>query len=542
MPTSLEQGRASYARRAWAHAYEALSTADRTTSLEPADLVLLATSAYLVGRVDEYHDAMHRAHEAYLDLGEPLRAARCAFFSGVNYATHGELARASGWLSRAQRIVEREGRDCAERGYLLLPVGMQSEATGDFDAAEQAAGAAADLGERFGDSDLLSLALHIQGRALIKRGEVVRGLALLDEAMLRVTAGELSPIVTGVVYCGVIAGCEAVYELRRAREWTDALAGWCDEQPELVAFGGRCLAHRAEIMKLHGAWEKALEEAARAREGADRAANPAAAGEALYVQGELHRLQGRAGAAEEAYREAHGHGREPQPGLALLRLAQGDADAASAALRRALAETSEALARARLLPAYVQVALAVGDDVAAREAAAELAETAKRYGSAMLRAGAEEAKGTVALRDGGASEALVSLREACRTFQELEAPYECARTRVLIALACRELGDGESAELELTAAKTTFVRLDARPDVERLESLARPEAAPPHGLTRRELEVLRLVAAGKSNREIASVLVVSEHTVARHVQNILGKLRVSSRTAAAAFAFENELV
>jgi DNA-binding CsgD family transcriptional regulator len=539
----LERGHAEYGRRAWARAREALARADEATPLGPEDLERLATSAYMLGRLDEFHRALERAHEAYVERGDPQRAVRCAFFSGMNYAVRGEVGRASGWFGRAQRLVEREGQESVARGYLLLPAAIRSEAAGDFEAAERVAAAAVDIAERFADADLLSLALHIQGHGLIKQGEVGRGVALLDEAMLHAAAGELSPIVTGVVYCGVIAGCEEAYELRRAREWTDALARWCDEQPEMLAFGGRCLAHRAEIMRLHGAWEEALEEAARARERSELTLNSAAAGDALYLQGELHRLKGDLAAAEAAFREAHAHGREPQPGLALLRLARGDAEAAAAAVRRALAEAVSALQRARLLPAHAEVALAAGADDEARAACNELAEIAERYGSAVLRASAGQVEGMLELRAGRPEAALVSLRDACRLWQELDAPYDAARTRVLIGLACRELGDADSAELELAAARTAFARLGAAPDLERVESLARREArAARHGLTPRELEVLRLVAAGKSNRQIAAALVLSEHTVARHMQNILGKLRVSSRTAAAAFAFEHDLV
>jgi DNA-binding CsgD family transcriptional regulator len=538
----LEQGRASYARRAWARAFASLERADHEAGLGAADLELLATSAYMLGRMDDFLAVLERAHHAHVEQGETLRAARCAFFVGVNVALRGEMGRATGWFGRAQRLVDREGRDCVERGYLLIPAVLQSEAAGDYAAAYTAAGDAAKTGERFHDPDLFALAVHTQGHALIKQGRVVEGLALLDEAMLSVTAGELSPIITGVVYCGVIAGCEEAYELRRAREWTDALSRWCDEQPEMVAFTGRCLAHRAEIMQLHGAWEDALGEAGRARERSELAMNPAAAGLALYHQGQIHRLRGDFQAAEALYREANGLGFEPQPGLAMLRLAMGDADTAAATVRRALAETAEPLRRARLLPACVEIMLAVGDGPAASSACAELAEIAARHESPMLGAIAGQARGAVELAEGDAHAALASLRRAWRAWQELEAPYEVARTRVLVALACRALGDDDTAALELEAARGVFTRLGAAPDLALVASLADQEPRDDHGLTKRELEVLRLVASGKSNRQIASELVVSEHTVARHVQNIFRKLRVSSRAAATAFAFEHDLL
>jgi DNA-binding CsgD family transcriptional regulator len=385
--------------------------------------------------------------------------------------------------------------------------------------------------------------VHTQGLALIRQGQMVEGLALLDQAMLAASAGELSPIVTGVVYCGVIAGCEEAYEVRRAREWTDALSRWCEQQPQLVAFSGRCHAHRSEIMQLDGAWGEALEEALRARERAERAMNPNAVGHALYRQGEIQRLQGDFVAAEAAYRESNRYGLEPQPGLALLRLAQGDADVAAAAIRRALGETSEPLKRARLLPATVEIMLAVGDRTEARRASDELAEVSTLYDSVMLRAIVEHVRGAVELAEGDAHAALVSLRRARQAWQELGAPYEAARTRVLLGQACRALGDDDTATLELEAAGAAFTGLGAVPDAASVASLTRRDASrDTHGLTQRELEVLRLVAAGKSNKQIASTLVVSEHTVARHVQNILAKLRLPSRTAATAFAFEHDLL
>jgi len=539
----LEQGRESYGRRAWSDAYTSLSDADRAKPLGAEDLELLATSAYMLGRVDDFLNLLERAHQAYIDAGEVLRAARCGFYIGVNLAIRGEMGRASGWLGRAQRLVEREEGDFVERGYLLLPVAMQHQATGNYEAALAAAAEAAEIGQRFRDADLFALAVHTQGQVLIKQGSVEEGLGLLDEAMLAVTAGELSPIITGVVYCGVIAGCEEAYDVRRAQEWTDALSGWCEQQPEMVAFTGRCLSHRAEIMQLHGEWRDALAEARRARERCERGMNQPAAGEAFYQQGELHRLQGDFAAAEAAYRDANRCGREPQPGLALLRLGQRDDNAAAAAIRRAVGETTEPLRRARLLPAYAEIMLAVGDVQEARTACEELAEIAASYESAMLRAIGAQVRGTVDLAEGDAQAALVALRHALRVWQELEAPYEAARTRVLMGLGCRTLGDEDSAALELEAAAGVFEQLGALPDLARVESLSRPLATgDTHGLTPRELEVLRLVAAGNTNRQIASKLVVSEHTVARHVQNIFTKLRVSSRTAATAFAFEHDLV
>jgi DNA-binding CsgD family transcriptional regulator len=366
----------------------------------------------------------------------------------------------------------------------------------------------------------------------------------LDEAMVAATAGELSPIVTGLVYCSVIAYCQELYELRRAQEWTDALTRWCEQQPDMVAHTGRCLMHRAEIMELQGAWRDALEEARQAVERlAQGALNQVAAGHALYRQGEIHRLRGKLAAAEEAYREASRCGCEPQPGLALLRLAEGNDDAAAAAIRRVVGETTEQLKRAGLLPAYVEIMLALGDVEEAHSACRELEEISARYGSTVLGAMSAQARGAVALAQGDARAALVALRRAWQVWQELEAPHEVARVRVLLGLACRALGDDDTATLELEAARGVFAQLGAAPDLVRVDSLIR--RAPPidaHRLTPRELQVLRLVAAGKTNRAIAADLVLSERTVDRHVSNIFTKLGMSSRAAATAYAYEHRLV
>jgi len=534
----LDEGRQAFARAAWAQAYEQLARADEDEPLGPEDLELLATAAYMLGREDDYVRLLERACQGHSELDNRRRAARSAFWIGVHFAMRGQMGPATGWLGRAQRLLEGEG-ECVERGYLLMPFAFQQQAEGDLEGAAATAAAAAEIGGRFDDKDLFSLAVHSQGELLVRAGKPREGFGLLDEAMVAVTEGKVSPIVTGIVYCSVILACEDVYELRRARDWTAALTRWCEGQPDLVAFTGRCLVHRAQLLQLEGAWSDAVDETNRADRRFEQAMNQAAAARASYLRGEVHRLRGEHAEAEAAYRRTSELGSEPQPGLALMRLTQGNRDAAASAIRRFVGETTDPLRRAALLPAYAEIMLAAGELDEARRACEELEEICAVCDSELLRAMLASTRGAVELAAGDASAALVVLRVAAQAWQELEAPYETARARVLVGLACRALGDDEALALELGAARNVFEELGAVPDVAAVDALAGRAAS--HGLTARELEVLRLVAAGNSNREIAATLVISEHTVARHLQSIFRKLGVSSRTAAGAFAFEHGL-
>ena len=540
----LERGRNSYAASAWLDAYESLSRADRLEALGADDLELLARSAYMVGNDDDYVAALERAHELHLASGQVPRAVRCAFWIGHSALFRGHAARTTAWFARAQRLLEIHEPNCVECGYLLAPIWLEQIRTGDYDGGFRTAAQAAEIGESFGDSDLVWLARDEQARALAKQGRLRDALALVDEVLVAAVRGELSPIVTGIVYCNTIAFCRDAYELRHAREWTETLTQWCERQPEMVAHNGLCLVHRAEIMEMQGAWDEALDEARQAAERFTRGVlNELACGAALYRQGEIHRLRGEHAAAEEAYKRASRCGYEPQPGLALLRLAEGKAWAAIGAIRRIVGETTEPLLRARLLPAYIEITLAVRNADEASAASRELDEIALAHRAEALGAIAAQARANVALAEGDGVAALAALRASLAVWQDLAARYETARTRLSIGLACRELQDEETAVLELEAAREIFAELRARPDLTRVDAfLRRASSAGAYGLSARELEVLRLAAAGKSNREIADALVISEHTVARHMQNIFNKLGVSSRTAAGAFAVSHQLV
>jgi DNA-binding NarL/FixJ family response regulator len=543
---ALQRCREAYGRRAWEDAYRALARADRSGGLDLEHLELLAWAAGLTGRDAELLDALERLYHAALDAGDGARAAYYAFWSGMRLFSLGEVGRAGGWLARSQRLVDREEKECAVGGYLLLPAAHRSLGTGDVDAARAAAATAAEIGERFGDADLVAFARTLEGRARLRQGRVGEGLALLDEAMLAATSDELSPLIAGLVYCSVIATCQEVFALGRAREWTAALSRFCREQPQLVTFTGTCLVHRAEILQLGGDWRDALSEARRASEMVSGATDPAARAAAFYLRGEIHRLRGEHEAAEEAYRKTSEAGREPQPGLALLRLAQGNRATAAGAIRRVLGATTERWARARFLPAAVETFLVAGETDEAERACAELEAMAAGVDVEVLHAVAAHARGAVLLSRGDAQAALEPLRRAFAAWQQLGAPYLAARLRVLVAEACQALGDPEGAELELDAAGAVFAELGAQPDLVAVEAFRSRSsrgkgAGKSHGLTGRELEVLRLVTTGKTNKEIARHLGLSEKTVDRHLSNIFLKLNVPSRAAATAFAYENEL-
>lgn len=544
MADALALGRRAFADWRWRVAFDRLSAADRDAGLEPEDLERLGDAAYLVGDEDSAVAAWTRAHKAFAGRDECLRAARLGFWLSLALLLGGKQAQSSGWLSRTQRmLVGREG-ECSEHGLVLVVRGLFSMFKGDAEEARVLFEQATALGERFRNTDLLACSVLSHGQALIQMQRTDEGIRLLDESMVAVTSGQVSPIMAGVIYCAVIITCERACDLQRAHEWTVALDEWCRSQPELVAFRGQCLVHRSEVMRFKGDWVAARAESERACELlSDRSRT--LLGRALYQQGELHRLTGELDRADEAYRRAGEQGFEPQPGVSLLRLAQGKPRAAVASIRRVQNEASSqqgpgaGLQRIKILGPFAEIMLATGELEPARAAADELVVIARKMEVPFVTAVAAHTTGALLLACGDAESALMPLREGWTVWQKLDAPYEAARVRVLIGRACRQLGDTDTERLHLDAAAEVFERLGAAPDLAGLRGDAPAGGGAVAGLSKRERQVLALVALGKTNHQIADKLGISEHTVARHLSNIFDKLGVNSRTAASAIAFQH---
>jgi DNA-binding CsgD family transcriptional regulator len=544
----LFQGRDAFARQEWREAYEHLSAADRESPLEPADLERLATAAYLVGEDAHATTNWTRAHHDLIGQGQEERAARLGFWLSLYMLLSGETAQATGWLARSQRLLKGREEACVEQGYGLIVTGLLAMGKGHTESAGISFAQAVALAERFGDPDLLALGLLSRGQSLVQSQQTAEGVAQLDEAMVAVTAGDVSPVLAGIVYCAVILTCQRIFDLCRAREWTTQLDTWCASQPDLVPYRGQCLVHRSEILQLQGDWPGALAEVTKARAHLAKRSE-AIVGRACYQQGELHRLRGEFAQADEMYREAGRNGCEPQPGMSLLRLAEGRLDAAAASIRGVIDSAGRlqgpgpGSSRPKLLGPYVEILIATGDLDAARAAADELTRIAAAIDAPILLATSVQATGAVLFAEGKMKAALALLREAWAIWQQLETPYESARMRVLIGRVCQQLGDHETARMHCDAARSVFEQLGAAPDLVELEGLTATRSADASGaLTDREREVLSLVASGESNRQIATALGISEHTVARHLSNIFDKLGVSSRTAASAFAHKHKLV
>ncbi len=479
---SLEAGREAARRHAWREAYELLAKADEEGRLAAEDLDSLADAAWWTGRLDEAIRLRERAYAAYVHAGAPRRAAMVAVSLMMDNSFRGALAVSSGWLARAGRLLENEAEG-VEHGHLALARGIHALNLGELESASTELARARELASRFGDRSLEMTALVLEGGLLVLMGNVDEGLAILDEGTASAISGEVDPLATGMIYCVTIDACQALGDCGRAAEWTEAANRWC-EGLHVSGFPGFCRIHRAEILRLRGEWPQAEEQALQACEELhDYNRSVTAAG--FYEIGEIRRRRGDFAAAEEAYRKADELGREPQPGLALLRLAQGKVDAASAAIRRALAaETLDPLGRARRLPAQVEIALAAGEIRRAREAAEELETIADQYRVDGRRTPAHEgaiqlAWGRIRLAERDWDGAAAALRAARETWNKVGAPYEAAQARMLLALAYRGDGDGDEdgATEELTAAKTTFERLGAVLDLQRVAELLGEAAA-----------------------------------------------------------------
>jgi ATP/maltotriose-dependent transcriptional regulator MalT len=528
----LGPARAAYAERAWQRAYDAFAEAESEGPLDAEDYDRFAISAHLLARLPEYFSIRERAYTSLLASGDRVAAAEAALWIGVQKIVQGEVAEGSGWTARAARIVTEDGTDSRAAAFLAVAQAFDAAMAGDPERAARMTGECVEAARRLGYVNYAALSLHQQGMFLMAAGHTEAGLACLDEAMLEVAAGGCSALVEGIIYCNVVEACWSVYELTRAQQWTAAMTQWVAAQPQMRNFSSECQVRRAELKQLNGLWSEALAELDSVSP-TDR--DPWASGRAACVRGNLDRMLGRFDAAEESFAHAVRLGEDPQPGLALLRLARGSVQAAAAMVRRALAETHQPGARVQVLAAATEILLAVGETDAAGAAADELLELGAANRSLVGIAVGQQARAAVCLARGAAADALPLLRDALGTWVRMRAPYDEARTRVLLADACRALGDRESADREVDAARAIFERLGALPDLARLtgsEELLSP----------RELEVLRLVATGATNRAIAEQLVLSERTVDRHVSNIFGKLGVTSRAAATAYAFDRQLV
>ncbi|MFA9445342.1 LuxR C-terminal-related transcriptional regulator [Egicoccus sp. AB-alg6-2] len=524
----LDRAREAYVRRDWVTARGDFTEVRRTRDLHPDDLYALANCSWWLGDLDACLALQRQVHQRYLDLDDPVRAALVAIDVGYTHLIRGEEAQGSGWIGRAVRLLE-DRTDTIEYGFLEYLDFESAFRASDPDGAMEAARRVQARGRRFADPTLTALGVLGEGRVLVRRGEVAAGMALLDEAMVAAMSEELDPGWAGNVYCHLMVACHEIADLRRAGEWTQVTADWCRSMPGAGPFMGICRVHRAQILQVRGDWDAAEGEAVHVC-GELAHFDVEIVAEARYLLGELKRLRGDLAGAEASYREGHRLGRDPQPGLALLRVARGEADTAYASLHAVLAATEGDLCgRGRLLPAAVEVALAVGESDQARRWSGELRDIARRYGTTGFTAAALQAEGAVLLAGGEVEEARRVLRDALHAAREHEAPYDVARIRLLLATACEQLGDRESALLERDAAAEVFARLDIADPRSRLGRRSSPA-----GLTPRETEVLALVAEGRSNQDIAAELVLSIRTVERHLATVYQKLGLQGRSARAA--------
>lgn len=466
----LQAGREAIRRYAWREALELLRAADTDSRLSPEDLEGLAEAAWWSGLLGACIEARERAYRKYLDAGNNRRAGYVAMALVRDYFSKHESSVGTAWLNRAERLLDAEP-ECVEKAWLLRTRAViELEGERNFEKAIEHARQALEMATRFKDRDLMALGLHDQGRSLVAMGHVQQGMAMMDEATVAAVAGELSPWVTGAVYCNTITACQRVADIRRAGEWTEAAKRWCERQ-SIAGFPGMCRVYRAEIMRLRGAWREAEQEARRACEEL-KEFNLGYCAEAFYEVGEIRLRMGDLAGAEDAYRHAHELGREPQPGMAQLRLAEGKVAAALTLIKSAVAgQTRDRLLRAKLLPALVEIAVEFKDLDSADAAVRELGEIASDYGTPALQASAMCSRGALYLARGEGTEAQAILRNGVRLWQDVDAPYELARARLLLGEVYRSLGDNENAALEFEAARASFERLGAMPDLKQADEL-----------------------------------------------------------------------
>jgi class 3 adenylate cyclase len=469
----IREAREAARRRDWQHTWELLRAEDAAGQLSTPDLSLLADAAELISGIATATQYRERAYAAANRDGDLRLAARMALRLVSGYHWRGQPSVESSWLKRAERTLA-ELPEGPEHGWLELTRSRRcllGEEGGGVEAAYAHAERAAELGRRFADQDLEALASERMGSLLIKRGEVEAGLALIDEATCAAVAGELGPQASGLIYCQTIDACYQLADFRRAGEWTEAMRRWCDREA-VGGFPGTCRVHRAAIMALRGAWPEAEQELNHACKELATWDLRGDLADATYELGQIRLQLGDLDEAQAAFHEAHEHGRDPQPGLARLYLLQGKIESARTAIARALDHASNApLARARLLPAQAEIAIAAGDLDLAEAAATELETIAADYRTPALAANASCARGRAQLTASRTSEALVNLRRGLALWQEVDAPYEQARTRMLLAEAYEQQDDPQAAELELLAARSTFERLSALPDARRAATL-----------------------------------------------------------------------
>lgn len=535
LSTILDAARDAYRRRDWPAAREGFKGARRIGPLDVDDLYQLSDAEWWLGHIDAAVELGEVAFREYLRAERPREAAIAAMGIAISHFLRGDETIGSGWMSRATRLLADVPEETPEHGYAIYILQVESQfGAGDPAEVIEAAQRVQEIGRRHRDPNLVAAGMLGEGRTLVRHGDVAQGMALLDEAMVAVLADELSPDWAGNIYCNIMVACHELADHRRAAQWTDATERWLETMPVAVLFRGVCRVHRSQVHQLRGAWERAEQDALRV---CDELAGISIANvaEGWYQVAEIRRLRGDLPGAEEAYREAHQNGRDPQPGLALLRLAQGRVATAAASIESALAaRPADRLARAPLLVAQVEVTLAGKEQAVARQAADELALIAGAFGSSGLEAASCQAVGSVLLAEGDAAAALPVLRDALARWRALEAPFEAAIVRRRLARAYDALGDHDAAQLEREVATTSLTQLGAPTR----ESSTRQRS---DGLSPRELEVLGLVATGRTNRQVADQLIISEKTVARHLSNIFAKLELSSRTEAAAYAFEHGL-